>query len=509
MAHRDVQSTLWNGIGPRGESQWGRRRRRRSNVHGSPTAQERLCFCLTRGVSNTRALEFESALERDTSMNSRLRDEGWIRVNNRESKWGDHHLPRSRQHSSTRGCHRDAWGIWRRSCYGMELCLRIENILKGSRKWFTRDKSRSVTCSSEVGNDPYVDWCGKCAGWSQERMVSNVEPPTARGRAASDPATRWLEGKAGECRTLAAWQEALLHERFSASEEGHSSITCSWRCSACKLWRQWGALQKVWMQKCGANRPEIRTWRWYQIWRDTSISAEKTIWWTWWAGPGLWDQHARSEEAVIECRAKYSSPTMIQLRTWTRNSVDQWDVFKSRARHLQEAEVQRSHQWDNQEWSRERDVTQRQVLQVIVSAQGAARRDCRFQAEHVEHGKIRTQCKGCSACDRQSGKTRRWRKDDRPSQCGSCFVVVVALVVAFVVVAFWPYVVSCSRSFCRPSPLFLLPSSFPSSRPLLKDNNLAPSNHLASIWHSQKYRTRVSAQFRFYTQINMVFTSVP
>ena len=46
-----------------------------------------------RGVSNTRALEFESALERDTSMNSSLRDEGWIRVNNRESKWGDHHLP--------------------------------------------------------------------------------------------------------------------------------------------------------------------------------------------------------------------------------------------------------------------------------------------------------------------------------------------------------------------------------------------------------------------------------
>ena len=24
-----------------------------------------------------------------------------------------------------------------------------------------------------------------------------------------------------------AWQEALLHERFSASEESHSSITCS------------------------------------------------------------------------------------------------------------------------------------------------------------------------------------------------------------------------------------------------------------------------------------------
>ena len=196
---------------------------------------------------------------------------------------------------------------------------------------------------------------------------------------------------------------------------------------------------------------------------------------------------------------------MIQLRTWTRNSVDLWDVFKSRARHLQEAEVQRFQQWDNQEWSRERDVTQRQVLQVIVSAQGAARRDCRFQAEHVEHGKIRTQCKGCSACDRQSGKTRRWRKDDRPSQCGSCFVVVVALVVAFVVVAFWPYVVSCSCSSCTPA-LFLLPSS-PLSSLTRKDFNPAPSNNLASIWHSQKYKTRVSAQFRFYTHINMVFTS--
>ena len=55
----------------------------------------------------------------------------------------------------------------------------------------------------------------------------------------------------------------------------------------------------------------------------------------------------------------------------------------------------------------ENDATQRQRLQVIVSAQGAARRDRRFQAEHAEHGKIRTQCKRCSACDRQSGKTRR------------------------------------------------------------------------------------------------------
>ena len=55
----------------------------------------------------------------------------------------------------------------------------------------------------------------------------------------------------------------------------------------------------------------------------------------------------------------------------------------------------------------EHDATQRHVLRGIVSAQGAARRDRRFQAEHAEHEKTRMQCKGCSACDRQSGKTRR------------------------------------------------------------------------------------------------------
>ena len=142
--------------------------------------------------------------------------------------------------------------------------------------------------------------------------------------------------------------------------------------------------------------------------------------------------------------------------------MDLWGVFKSRARHLQEAQVQRSHQWDNQEWSRERDVTQRQVLQVIVSAQGAARRDCRFQAEHVEHGKIRTQCEGCSACDRQSGKTRRWRKDDRPSQCGSCFVVVALLLLCLLSLNFGPMWLAAPAPFAPPSPLFLLPSSLPS-----------------------------------------------
>ena len=172
MTHRDVQSTLWNGIGPRSESQWDRRRRRRSNVHGSPTARGGLCFCMTTGVSNTRALEFESALERDTSMNSSLCDEGWIRVNNRESKWGGHRLPRSCQHSSTRGCQRDAWGIWRRSCYEVKSA------------WYPM--------------------------WNRRQLGAG---------AASDPAARRLEGKAGECRTLGSLARSIITW----------AIQCQWR----------------------------------------------------------------------------------------------------------------------------------------------------------------------------------------------------------------------------------------------------------------------------------------
>ena len=476
MTHRDVQSTLWNGIGPRGESQWGRRRRRRSNVHGSPTAQERLCFCLTRGVSNTRALEFESALERDTSMNSRLRDEGWIRVNNRESKWGDHHLSRSRRHSSTRGCHRDAWGIRRRSCYGMELCLRIENILKGSRKWFTRDKSRSVTCSSEVGKRSLCRLVWEVR-WMKSR-AHGIQCGTADSSGSSSVGSShtmagrkiwWMQNTRSLVRSIITWaiqcqwrgsqQYYMLVKMFSV--QALETVRSSPEGVNAEVWRK---------QARNTNLALVSDMTWYfdLCWKDDLVNMMSGTWVV---------RSTRSERrGCHRVSSEVFSPTMIQLRTWTRNSVDLWDVFKSRARHLQEAEVQRSHQWDNQEWSRERDVTQRQVLQVIVRAQGAARRDCRFQAEHVEHGKIRTQCKGCSACDRQSGKTRRWRKDDRPSQCGSCFVVV-ALVVAFVVVAFWPYVVSCSRSSCTPrrSSCSLLSSSL---SPLRISIQLP-----ATIWH--------------------------
>ena len=60
-----------------------------------------------------------------------------------------------------------------------------------------------MTCSSEVVKTiPGSTGVGSALGEVKERMVSNVEPPTARGRAASDPAARRLEGKADECRTL-------------------------------------------------------------------------------------------------------------------------------------------------------------------------------------------------------------------------------------------------------------------------------------------------------------------
>ena len=63
----------------------------------------------------------------------------------------------------------------------MELCLRIENTLKVSRKWFTRDKSKSVTCSSEVvKRSPMSTGVGSALDEVKERMVHSVEPPTAR-----------------------------------------------------------------------------------------------------------------------------------------------------------------------------------------------------------------------------------------------------------------------------------------------------------------------------------------
>ena len=198
---------------------------------------------------------------------------------------------------------------------------------------------------------------------------------------------------------------------------------------------------------------------------------------------------------------------MVQLRTWTRNSVDLWDVFRSRARHLQEAEVQRSHQWDNQEWSRERDVTQRQVLQVIVSAQGAARRDCRFQAETRRAWKDPNAMQGmqCMWSPVRKDKAMTEKMIARHS-CGSCFVVVV---VAFVVVALlavrWR---SCSRSSVLP-PQPLVPPASPSSLPSHPQGLQSCSP--ATIWHPSDIPRSTEHvclhNFLFYTHINMVFTS--
>ena len=83
----------------------------------------------------------------------------------------------------------------------MELCLRNENILKGSSKWFTRDKSRSVTWSSEVVKRTQcrlvweVRWMK-----SKSAMVSNGNRRPLG--ASSVGAARRLEEKADKGRTF-------------------------------------------------------------------------------------------------------------------------------------------------------------------------------------------------------------------------------------------------------------------------------------------------------------------
>ena len=109
----------------------------------------------------------------------------------------------------------------------MELCLRIDNILKGSREWFTRDKSRSVTCSGEVVKRSL---CRPV--WEvrldevKERMVSNVEPPTAPVEHRRIQLHEGWQRKLMNAEHSQLWQETLLHERFSTSEEGHSCVAC-------------------------------------------------------------------------------------------------------------------------------------------------------------------------------------------------------------------------------------------------------------------------------------------
>ena len=60
----------------------------------------------------------------------------------------------------------------------------------------------------------------------EERMVSNVEPPIARVEQRRIQLHEGWKGKLMNAEHSEPWQEALLHERFSTSEEGHSSITC-------------------------------------------------------------------------------------------------------------------------------------------------------------------------------------------------------------------------------------------------------------------------------------------
>ena len=192
----------------------------------------------------------------------------------------------------------------------MELCPRIKNILKGSEEWFTRDKSRSVTCSSEtIPESPGV---GSALDEVTERMVSNVQPTTAR------VVQRRIQLHEGWMRKLmnvedsAPWQEALLHERFSrltavlhAREEvqrasSRDSEELSRRCE-CRSLAQTD--QKYELSGGFRNDVILRSLRKRRSGERDEQDLTCAI------------QHARSEETVIECRAKYSSPTMVRVRT--------------------------------------------------------------------------------------------------------------------------------------------------------------------------------------------------
>ena len=62
---------------------------------------------------------------------------------------------------------------------------------------------------------------------NKERMVSNVEPPTARVEQRRLQLHEGWKGKLMNAEESEPWQETLVHEPFSTSEGGHSSITCS------------------------------------------------------------------------------------------------------------------------------------------------------------------------------------------------------------------------------------------------------------------------------------------
>ena len=179
----------------------------------------------------------------------------------------------------------------------MEQCLRIENILKGSRKWFTRDKSRSGTCSSEVVKRSIcrlvweVRWMKTRSAWYpvwKRRQLGSSSVGSGYTKAGRE--SWWMQNTRNPRKKHYYMSDSVPWKRVAAILHAREDV-------------QRGSSGDS-MQKGGANRPEVRTLRWYQIRRDASISAEMTILWTWWAGPGLWDQHARSEETVIECRGE-------------------------------------------------------------------------------------------------------------------------------------------------------------------------------------------------------------
>ena len=61
----------------------------------------------------------------------------------------------------------------------------------------------------------------------KERIVYSVKSPTAQVEQRLIQLHEGWKGRLMNAEHSELWQEALLHERFSTSEEGHSSITFS------------------------------------------------------------------------------------------------------------------------------------------------------------------------------------------------------------------------------------------------------------------------------------------
>ena len=506
MTHRAVQSTLWNGIGPRDKCQWGRRRRRRSNVHGS-LLHKRDCASAWRGVSPIHEPWNSNRPLRETRqwIQGYVTKDGyeWTAANPSEEIIISPGVANTRQQEDASEMleeyddgHAMEW-----SCvYGSRTSWRVqESGLHATRAGLWRAPVKSWI-------DPYVDWCGKCAGWSQERMVSNVEPPTARGRAASDPATRRLEGKAGECRTLGSLARSIntwaIQCQWRGSQQYHMLVkTFSVQALETVRSSPEGVNAEVWRKQTrNTNLALVSDMTWYfdLCWKDDLVNMMSGTWVVRSTRSERRGCHRVSSEVflanndpvknlnkelcgLVRCYqvASKTSPgsrspevssvrqSRVEPRAW-RNSTTSTSGDCQRARCC--AKRSSIPSWTRRAW---KDPNSMQGMQCMWSP---VRKDKAMTKRWSPVTVWQLFCCCCCCC------------------VGCCVCCRCVLVLRGLLL---PLLLPLLRSSCSPPPFSLH----------LKDYNPAPSNNLASIWHSQKYRTRVSAQFRFYTHINMVFTS--